>query len=122
MTLKPNSIPVSARPSHFDVEPGIHNLENGYWSIMPRVVAQAFDRHNAYINRTNAIWARDVLAGGATRAAASLAAQTALARQMGCLPEEVAVTRNGSDALQMLIANSKAAQARRGGDLLRSRL
>jgi len=93
------------------VEPGIHNLENGYWSIMPRVVAQAFDHHNAYVNRTNAIWARDVLAGGATRAASHLAAQAAIARQMGCLPEEIAVTRSGSDALQMLIANYKPLKA-----------
>ena len=29
--LTPNSIPVEALPQHFDVEPGIHNLENGYW-------------------------------------------------------------------------------------------
>ncbi|MFZ3004875.1 MAG: aminotransferase class V-fold PLP-dependent enzyme, partial [Phenylobacterium sp.] len=64
LPLTPNSIPVADLPRHFDVEPGYHNLENGYWSLMPRVVAQAFDTHNADVNRANAIWARNVLPGG----------------------------------------------------------
>lgn len=103
--LLPNSIPAADLPKHFDVAPGIHNLENGYWSIMPRVVARAFDRYNDYINRMNAIWARNILPGGETRAAADQAARAAIARQVGCLPEEIAVARSGSDALQMLIGN-----------------
>jgi selenocysteine lyase/cysteine desulfurase len=102
--LRPNSIPVSDLPRHFDVEPGVHNLEAGYWSMMPRVVAEDYARHNADINRANAIWARNVLPGGVGWTADGRAAQAAIARQMGCLPEEVAVTRSGSDALQLLIA------------------
>lgn len=101
--LGPNSIPVAELPRQFDVEPGVHNLEAGYWSMMPRVVAQAYATHNADINRTNAIWARNVLPGGAGWTADSHAAQASLARQMGCALEEVAVTRSGSDALQLLI-------------------
>jgi selenocysteine lyase/cysteine desulfurase len=105
--LLPNSIPVADLPRHFDVEPGIHNLENGYWSIMPRVVAQAFDRNNAFVNRSNAIWARNVLPGGNTWTASIEAAQSAIARLVGALPEEIGITRSGSDALQMLIVNYK---------------
>ncbi len=109
--LLPNSIPVADLRSQYDVEPGIHNLENGYWSVMPRVVAQAFERHNAFVNRASSIWARDMLPGGETRRAANQAAQAALARQMGCLPEEVAIARSGSDALQMLIAHYRPLKA-----------
>lgn len=109
--LRPNSIRAADLPRHFDVEPGIHNLENGYWSIMPRLVADAFETHNAYVNRANAIWARNVLPGGVGAAAALRDASAAIARQVGCLPEEIAVTRSGADALQMLIVNYKPLKA-----------
>lgn len=107
MPLTPGSIPLSALPAAYDVETGVHNLENGYWSVMPRVVAEAFAEANLYVNRMNSIWARDVLAAGQTRAAATLAAQAAVAGMLGCLPEEIGLARSGSDALQMLIANYK---------------
>ncbi|UAL12394.1 aminotransferase class V-fold PLP-dependent enzyme [Caulobacter segnis] len=103
--LAPNSIRASDLPAQFDVAPGIHNLEAGYWSMMPRVVAQAYARNCLHVNSANAIWARNVLPDGAGWTAAAREAQAAIARQVGCLPEEIAVTRSGSDALQMLITN-----------------
>lgn len=103
--LRPNSIPVADLPRHFDVEPGFHNLEAGYWSIMPRVVAQTYARHNADINAANAIWARNVRPDGSGWTRDGRVAQEAIARQMGCSPDEIAVTRSGSDALQLLILN-----------------
>jgi selenocysteine lyase/cysteine desulfurase len=106
-SIAPNSIAIADLPGHFDVEPGYHNLEAGYWSMMPRVVAQAFARHTLDVNRTNAIYARNVLPGGKGWTSDARAASAAIARQVGCLPEEIAVTRSGSDALQMLIANYK---------------
>lgn len=108
--LRPNSIPVAELPSHFDVEPGIHNLEAGYWSMMPRVVAQEFARHSAKINSANSLWARSILPGSGW-SANLFEAQTAIARQVGCRPEEIAVTRSGADALQMLITNYKGVKA-----------
>ncbi|MDO6413633.1 aminotransferase class V-fold PLP-dependent enzyme [Sphingomonas sp. BIUV-7] len=105
--LEPHSIPVADLPKHFDVEPGYHNLEAGYWSMMPRVVAEAFAKANVDVNRASSIYARNVLPGDATWTHDGRAAQAAIARQVGCLPEEIAVTRSGSDALQMLIANYK---------------
>ena len=107
VTLRPGSIPVADLPGHFDVEPGIHNLEAGYWSMMPRVVAEAYGRHNAVINGAHSIWARNVMQDGSGWASGSRAAQGAIARQVGCLPEEIGVTRSGADALQMLICNYK---------------
>ncbi len=103
--LTPNSIPVADLPGHYDVEPGFHNMENGYWSIMPRVVADDFARNNAFVNRSNAIWARNALPGNNTWTAGYRGAQEAIARQVGCLPDEIAIARSGSDALQMLIVN-----------------
>ncbi|WP_174275134.1 aminotransferase class V-fold PLP-dependent enzyme [Sphingomonas bacterium] len=104
-SLRPNSIAVSELPRQFDVEPGIHNLENGYWSIMPRVVERAYAQHQLDVNRTNSIWARNVLPGGACLAAGGREARAAIARLVGCVPEEIAITRSGSEALQMLITN-----------------
>jgi selenocysteine lyase/cysteine desulfurase len=105
--LPPNSIPLEDLPRHFDVEPGIHNLENGYWGVMPRVVAAAYARHSAYVNRTNSIWARDALPGGASLTAGERTAREAIARQVGCRYEEIALTRSGSEALQVLITQYK---------------
>jgi selenocysteine lyase/cysteine desulfurase len=106
--LRPNSIPVADLPRQFDVEPGIHNLENGYWSIMPRVVAAAYAEHSVYVNRVNSIWGRNVLPGGASLEAGERQARESIARQVGCQYEEIAVTRSGADALQMLIAHYRA--------------
>jgi selenocysteine lyase/cysteine desulfurase len=105
--LAPNSIPVSSLPEHFDVEPGIHNLENGYWGIMPRVVAQNYAQQTAYVNRMSSIWARSALPGGACLAAGGREARESIAEMVGASAEEIAVTRSGSDALQLLITNYK---------------
>ncbi|MEZ2347552.1 aminotransferase class V-fold PLP-dependent enzyme [Terriglobus sp. RCC_193] len=106
--LTPNSIPVADLPKHYDVETGIHNLENGYWGVMPRAVAQVYAEQSAYVNRNNSIWARNVLPGGACLAAGGREAREAIAKMVGVAHQEVAITRSGSDALQSLICNYKA--------------
>lgn len=103
--LQANSIAIDDLPSQFDVDPGIHNLENGYWSIMPRPVAAEYARYIAFVNRTNSLWARNVLADGACRSAGVREAREAVARQVGCTYDEIAITRSGTEALQMLIVN-----------------
>jgi selenocysteine lyase/cysteine desulfurase len=105
--LKPNSIPISTLPQHFEVEPDVHNLENGYWGVMPRPVARVYAEQSAYVNRYNSIWARNVLPGGACLAAGGREAREAVARLVGVLPEEIALTRSGSEALSILILNYK---------------
>ena len=105
--LQPNSLAVADLPKHYDVEPGIHNLENGYWGVMPRSVAQVYAEQSAYVNRNNSVWARNVLPGGACLAAGGREAREAIARQVGAHVEEIAITRSGSDALQALITNYK---------------
>lgn len=110
-SLTPDSIPVAELHRQFDVEPGYHNLEAGYWSMMPRVVAQAFARNTAMVNRANAIWARNVLPGGEGWTSAFRAAEAAIARLVGCGADEIAIARSGADALQMLITNYKPLKA-----------
>jgi len=105
--LQPNSIPVESLPNYFDVEPGIHNLENGYWGVMPEPVAQVYAEQTAFVTRTNSIWARNVLPGGACLAAGGREARESVARMVGVSPDEIAITRSGSDALQLLITNYK---------------
>ena len=109
--LAPNSIPVAELHRQFDVEPGYHNLEAGYWSMMPRVTAEAFARNTAMVNRANAIWARNVLPGGEGWNSAFRAAEAAIARLVGCGADEIALARSGADALQMLITNYKPLKA-----------
>jgi selenocysteine lyase/cysteine desulfurase len=105
--LRPNSICADDLPRHYDTEPGIHNLENGYWGTMPREVAAAYADHRAYVNRSNSIWARNVMSGGAGPTTGAREAREAIAHQVGCQYEEIAITRCGSEALRMLIVNYK---------------
>lgn len=108
MKLTPNSIPVADLPKQYDVDTDIHNLENGYWGVMPRAVAQVYAEQSAYVNRHNSIWARNVMPGGACLAAGGREAREAIAKTVGAAHQEVAITRSGSDALQSLICNYKA--------------
>lgn len=105
--LAPGSIPVSDLPNQYDLTSAVHNLEAGYWSPMPRVVAEEFARHHAMVNHDNSLFGRGVLPAPNNLNFHAKAAQAAIARQVGCAPEEIAITRSGSDALQMLIANYK---------------
>ena len=109
--LAPGSIPVSALPDQFDVEPGVHNLENGYWGIMPRPVDEHYVRQTLFINRTNSIWARNVLTGGACLSAGGRAAREAIARQVGAGTDEIAITRSGAEALNALLTQYRRLQA-----------
>jgi selenocysteine lyase/cysteine desulfurase len=109
--LAPGSIAVKTLPRHFDVDPTVHNLENGYWGVMPRQVAQVYAEQTMYVNRMNSIWARNVLPGGACLAAGGREARESVARMVGCSVDEIALTRSGSDALQALITNYKYIRA-----------
>ncbi len=109
--LAAGSISADDLPAQFDVMPGVHNLEAGYWSMMPRVVAEAFARHTTLVNSANAVWARNVLPGGEGWTAEAARAQAAVARQVGASPAEIAIARSGADALQMLIVNYRPLKA-----------
>ena len=106
----PASIPVEEWPAQFDVAPGIINLENAYWGMMPRSTAAVYAEKTAYVNCYNSIWGRGVLPGD-NSLADFRAARVALAAMMHCDVDEVAVTRSGSEGLQSLIVNYRNIKA-----------
>ncbi len=108
--LAPNSIPPEQWPSEFDVAPGIINLENAYWGLMPKRTVAVYAEKTAYVNKFNSIWGRGALPGD-NAAIDFREARVALAKQMHCDVEEVAVTRSGSEGLQALIVNYRNIRA-----------
>lgn len=82
----------------YDLVPDYINLENGYYCIQPRPVLEAYKRHIADVNRQGARYMRTVQAENKQNAVASLAAI------LECDPQNVAITRNTTESLDLVIA------------------
>jgi isopenicillin-N epimerase len=83
----------------YKVTSDVVNLENGYWGIMAEPVRREFARRNDEINFENSFYAR-------ARFGADLEkVRVAVAGLVGADPEEIALTRNATEALKLLIAN-----------------
>ncbi|MDJ1157660.1 aminotransferase class V-fold PLP-dependent enzyme [Chelatococcus sp. SYSU_G07232] len=82
----------------YDVDRSIANLENGYWGIMARPVLQAYIENTERVNRQNTVYARGTFPKDfeATRQRVAMA--------VGAQPDEIALTRGATEALQVLIA------------------
>jgi selenocysteine lyase/cysteine desulfurase len=78
----------------FTVDRTIINLNNGTVSPSPRVVEDALRRHLEFIN-LNAAMNSGILAPGVE------VVRRRLAANFGCDPEEMAITRNSSEALEI---------------------
>jgi selenocysteine lyase/cysteine desulfurase len=80
----------------FDIDRGLINLNNGGVAPSPRVVQQAFERYLTVSNQAPAItmwgWIEPEIESVRRRLAASF----------GCDPEEMAITRNASEALEIV--------------------
>src|SRR6058998_1740472 len=80
----------------FDIDRGMINLNNGGVAPSPRVVNAAFQRYLAVSNQAPAItmwaWIEPEIEAVRRRLAASF----------GCDPEEMAITRNASEALEIV--------------------
>ena len=80
----------------FDIDRGLINLNNGGVAPSPRVVQQAFERYLAVSNQAPAItmwgWIEPEIESVRRRLAASF----------GCDPDEMAITRNASEALEIV--------------------
>lgn len=81
----------------FTIDRSILNLNNGGVSPSPRVVQDAMRRHLEYSNQATARTMWGVLQPQAETARQRLAAS------FGCSPEEMAITRNSSEALEICI-------------------
>lgn len=84
--------------SHYDLKPDYINLESGYYNIIPIPTLRHFQSHVERVNREGAYYMR-------TRRVQDKDAITAqLADWVGCDPEELAITRNTTESLDLVIA------------------
>lgn len=81
----------------FDRPADVIQLENGNWGAMPRPVLQSYREMVARVNRDTSYYARRGMTGDLDAARADLAAELAVP------PDELAFTRNATEALKALI-------------------
>ena len=83
--------------AQYDVLDDVIQLENGNWGIMPRPVMASYERLTEMVNRRNSYYARREFG------AESAAALRRTAEVLGVGEDEIAFTRNATEALQALI-------------------
>ena len=81
----------------YRLKPDYINLENGYYCFMPQETLEHFIDHVREVNYQGSYYMRTVQFDNKRKVAARLAALT------GCSPDEVAVTRNTTESLDMII-------------------
>jgi selenocysteine lyase/cysteine desulfurase len=103
----PLAAPLAAAPGNddywekiareYDVTREIIQLEHGNWGMMARPVLAAYRAHVARVNRDNSYYARRTMVADLDKVRARLA------EWMGVAFEEIALTRNATEALKALI-------------------
>jgi selenocysteine lyase/cysteine desulfurase len=83
--------------AHYDVPSDVIQLENGNWGAMARPVLAEYLRLVERVNRDTSYYARRGLVGDL------IAAKADLATEMGVSAEDIALTRNATEALKALI-------------------
>jgi selenocysteine lyase/cysteine desulfurase len=91
----------SSVAAQYQVSPDITNLENGYYGIMTKSVMADYQRNIELLNLNNSYYLRT------TFDADMEAVRVKIAAVAGVLPEEIAITRGATEALQNLITNYK---------------
>ena len=81
----------------YKLKPDYINLENGYYCIMPREIEQAYLRHIMDVNLQGAYYMRTVQFENKAIAARKVA------EVAGVSPEELIITRNTTESLDMVI-------------------
>jgi isopenicillin-N epimerase len=87
----------------YDVDRSITNLENAYWNVMTKPVADEYSRQIAYVNRRNVPFVRGVLPQESLPVEL-MKIRTAVARLINADVDEIALTRCGTESLQDLIS------------------
>ncbi|MGX1186476.1 isopenicillin-N epimerase [Pseudomonas sp. F-14 TE3623] len=85
--------------AQYQVSSDITNLENGFYGIMTKSVLAAYHRNIETLNLNNSYYMRTFYE------ADMLAVRTQIAHIAGVSPEEIAITRGATEALQNLITN-----------------
>ncbi len=81
----------------YDRPADVIQLENGNWGAMPRPVLHAYQETVARVNRDTSFYARRGMASDIVASRADVAVE------LGVPPEEIAFTRNATEALKALI-------------------
>jgi selenocysteine lyase/cysteine desulfurase len=82
----------------YKLKPDYINLENGYYSIMPQEILEKYLEHLREVNMQGSYYMRTVQFDN-KNAAAAKAAELA-----GCSADEVVITRNTTESLDMIIS------------------
>ncbi len=82
----------------YETTPDLNQLENGNWGIMSRPVLDAYTRNIERVNRDNSFYARRGMGKDLQ------AVQERLAATLGVGADEIALTRNATEALKTMIA------------------
>jgi selenocysteine lyase/cysteine desulfurase len=82
----------------YRLKPDFINLENGYYNFMPEQVMEKFIEHVREVNYHGSYYMRTVQVENKKAMAAKLAAVA------GCSPEELIITRNTTESLDMIIS------------------
>jgi selenocysteine lyase/cysteine desulfurase len=82
----------------YRLKPDFINLENGYYNFMPEQVLEKFIEHVREVNYQGSYYMRTVQVANKKAMAARLAAVA------GCSPNELIITRNTTESLDMIIS------------------
>jgi selenocysteine lyase/cysteine desulfurase len=83
----------------YDVDPGLINLENGFWGVMAEPVRQAYLETVSRVNRVNSAYVRGEWLADLERVRAQVAGF------LGAEPEEIHFSRGATESLKLLIGN-----------------
>ncbi len=81
----------------YNLKPDYINLENGYYCIQPKVILESYINHVREINIQGAYYMRTVQFDNKNKMAAKLA------ELAGCQKDELIITRNTTESLDMII-------------------
>ena len=84
--------------SQYMLKPDYINLENGFYNFIPQPTLEKYIQHIRDINYQGSYYMRTVQRDNKKRMAAKLAAVA------GCSPEELIITRNTTESLDLIIA------------------
>lgn len=83
----------------YQLSPKFINLENGFYGVLPKPVLAEYQRHISVLNENSSFYLRQNYAADADKIRAQIAAIG------GVSPEEIAITRGATEALQNLVSN-----------------
>ncbi|HSR38023.1 MAG TPA: hypothetical protein VLL95_03860, partial [Phnomibacter sp.] len=81
----------------YRLKPDYINLENGYYSFLPQTTLEKYIEHIREVNYQGSYYMRTVQWDNKKKMAAKLAVVA------GCSPEELIITRNTTESLDMVI-------------------